>query len=37
MSVWIALAALTAAVVIAWPYLKYALKMALGRIQEDAT
>jgi hypothetical protein len=30
MSVWLGLAVLVAAVIIAWPYLKYALKMALG-------
>src|SRR6476646_10065053 len=36
MSLWLGLAVLAAAVVIAWPFLKYALKMALGRIPEDS-
>ena len=35
MSLWLGLAVLATAVIIAWPYLKYALKMALGRIPED--
>ena len=35
MPLWLGLAVLVAAVIIAWPYLKYALKMALGRIPED--
>ncbi len=35
MSLWLGLAVLATALIIAWPYLKYALKMALGRIPED--
>jgi hypothetical protein len=31
MSIWIALAALTAAIIIAWPFLMYAVKMARHR------
>src|SRR3954465_11421367 len=34
MSLWLGLAVLAIAVIIAWPYLKYALKMALGRTQK---
>jgi len=36
MSLWLGLAVLAAAVIIAWPYLKYALKMALGRVSDDS-
>ena len=36
MSLWLGLAVLATAIIIAWPYLKYALKMALGRIPEDS-
>ena len=36
MSLWLGLAVLATAVIIAWPYLKYALKMALGRTPEDS-
>ena len=36
MSVWVGLAVLTTAVIIAWPYLKYALKMALRRSPDDS-
>ena len=36
MSIWVGVAVLATAFIIAWPYLKYALKMALGRIPEDS-
>ena len=36
MSLWLGLAVLATAIIIAWPYIKYALKMALGRIPEDS-
>jgi hypothetical protein len=36
MSLWLGLAVLAGAVIIAWPYLKYALKMALGGVPDDS-
>jgi hypothetical protein len=36
MSVWIGLAVLATAIIIAWPYLKYALKLAFDRSPQEA-
>jgi hypothetical protein len=37
MSLWLGLAVLATAVIIAWPYLKYALNLALGRLPPESS